>query len=314
MSAPVAEGGGLLSSLLRWQSAPAHASPAPTRVQLASTASEFPAGGSVTLTATVNQELDGSGTRVAIWDVTTGVEVRVCTSGTSCATDPVSFTAGPKRQYQAFVTTASQPTTRTAPLVTSSTVPVSRQRWSVRLSASAGDAAAGDSYTVTAIANQDLGATGDAYRLVIRNGSGTQVAACTTGTTCEGTVTAGTSGQTILATVENADGGDVQVTSNQARVLDRIYEVVLTSTLTTNTALTATVNQPLESGHSIELFETVSGTVVATCTTGPTCATTITGVTNLTYRARVVKGSATVSTSNDVTATVGKSWATCKVR
>ena len=265
----------------------------------------------MTLTATVDEELAGSGTRVAIWDTTTGVPVKVCTAGTQCVSDPVSFTSGPKRYYQAFVTTTDQPTTRTAPTVSSSPVAVSRKAWSVRLSVAPQAVRDGDQVTVTAATNQDLADTGGAYRLRILDADSAVVASCSAGTSCTGTVIApevGTVGP-FQAVVANTNGGDVQATSNQAVVLESRYQLTLSAQPQGSDAnVTATSSLPLEAEHEIRIIDTTaSGAVVGSCDVvdQTVCNALLMGGAGHQYVARVVANSTTVATSNAATAVAG---------
>ena len=159
--------------------------------------------------------------------------------------------------------------------------------------------------TLTAGTDQDLAATSGQYRVVIRDADGDAVATCTTGTSCVGTLTAGVGAPgPFLAMVENASGGDVQATSNQAIVLDRGCAVTLSTQVDPDTVLTATVNQTLETGYEVRIVDTATQVVVRTCTAGvSTCVASLTAITGATYRADVVADAGVVASSNTATAT-----------
>lgn len=84
--------------------------------------------------------------------------------------------------------------------------------WSVTLAPSATQVPVGQSVTLTATTNQQLGPT--PYWLLIENGSGSVLASCGSGTTCSATETEVTaSTQTYTALVADYGGSNVQATS-----------------------------------------------------------------------------------------------------
>ncbi|WP_345449492.1 hypothetical protein, partial [Microbacterium fluvii] len=119
---------------------PAAADPLPpTLVTLTTDKIEFFAGESFTLTATVDQPVDGAAP-VVIRDVTDGVDVKECTTGTVCATT-VAFTSGGPHEYVATVGS-----------LTSSSVSVARSAWALTLEASETEIGAGEVTTLIATA------------------------------------------------------------------------------------------------------------------------------------------------------------------
>ena len=233
----------------------AAAAPGPVFVSLVSSDSEFPAGGAVTLTAVVDADLSGTGQRVSIWNLTTGSEIASCTTGTSCSSPPVSWLTGAPHSFQAFVNATAENTSRSNASIASGTVQVSRRPWTLGLTSSAAQVRDGDSFTLTATANQDLSSTGGSFRVVIRDESGGVRGSCVAGTTCTATVAASTGPDvtSYVASVENAAGGDVQATSNPVAVSDKPYIVRLAGALGADTVLTVSLNQPLQSPAAVVL-------------------------------------------------------------
>ncbi|MGL5857281.1 MAG: DUF6531 domain-containing protein, partial [Angustibacter sp.] len=145
----------------------ASAAAAPSSVTLTTDRASFVAGERFTLTATVDVELSGSGFHVVIQDVTSGVVVADCSSGTSCVASSQVFFAGGPRSYRAVVYPVG---TSTGPgVVVSADVMVSRAPWSVSLVSDVNTIAAGEQVTLTAKANQDIGATAGSYRVHIKD-------------------------------------------------------------------------------------------------------------------------------------------------
>jgi RHS repeat-associated protein len=198
---------------------------------LSSSAGDFVVGASASLTATTDTDVAGSGYHTTIWDMTTGAKLKDCTSGSTCAVAGVSFASGGPHSYRAYVSATASVSAFTQPLLTSSTVAVARAPWTVSLASDRTETVAGQSVTLTATANQDVGGTGGAYKISILDQTAhTTLKVCTTGTTCAVSNTfTGNQLHSFLAQVDNGAAGDVQAISAPAPVARSAWSVSLTS-------------------------------------------------------------------------------------
>jgi hypothetical protein len=128
----------------------------PTTVTLTTDRTVISAGQSATLTATVNQPLQNSSSRLEIWDVSNSSRLSSCSSGVTCSTSTVFYTGGP-REYEARVNG-----------LVSGRVTVEREPWSVSLSVDRSVLSAGQLATLTAVANQNTGNTSNTYHCPTR--------------------------------------------------------------------------------------------------------------------------------------------------
>jgi hypothetical protein len=267
-------------------------------VSLATTEATFAAGDSVTLTATANQDVGNTGGSytIQIFDTTTGGMIRECTSGTTCsyAFSGSPFTTGGARPYVAVVAQHNSYAYNysTVPDIqaTSNSVTEAREAWTVSLTSSETTYASGDSVTLTATANQDVGNTGGALAIVFYSVTGGySLGWCLTGTTCTHTFTTlpFTYGapQQYAAVIASPTGegyssvSNLQATSNIVTETPEAWTVSLATTETTFAAgdlvtLTATANQDVGVGgiyYTIQIFDVTTGQLVQECTSGATC-------------------------------------------
>jgi RHS repeat-associated protein len=149
---------------------PTAASPAgaPGSVVLSANAADVPAGGLVTLAAVTDADLATSTSTLTITDQTDGRIVASCMSGTVCA-GTVAITDNLAHTYGATVNG-----------LTSATLAVRPQPWSISLSQDRPSFRAGESATLTASANQDITGTAGApvTVYVFDQTTGQRVAAC----------------------------------------------------------------------------------------------------------------------------------------
>jgi hypothetical protein len=294
---------------------PVTVSRAPWTVSLAIDKTVFQAGQTLTLTATANQDVGNTGTHYGIFimDTTTGVQLNYCVTGPTCSTT-TTFTNGGPHSYSAKVTSLipqccpsySQGTDLQA---TSETVSATRAAWTVSLAQDKTVFQAGESVTLTATANQDVGNTGGKYGIFIFDTTtGMQLKSCLTGATCSTSTTFYTGGpHTYSAQVTSLvqqccpswlPGSDVQATSSESISVSRApWSVSLSQDKTVFAAgeqvtLTATANQDVgdtASKYGIFITDTTTGMVLKFCVTGLTCSTSTTFYTGgpHTYSAKV---------------------------
>ncbi len=136
---------------------------APTQISLTASNTSFVAGQSVTLTAATDFDVATSNSVIAIVNQTTNQTLRTCTTGTSCDTSARFFT-GPAHTYVA-----------TVDALTSDPVTVTRAPWSITLAADKTTYTTGQSVTLTATANQDIGGTNNSYMIYIFDQTANQV-------------------------------------------------------------------------------------------------------------------------------------------
>ena len=147
---------------------------APTSIVLDASAMTFAVGQSVTLTATTNTNVSPSASVIAIVDKSTGLTVKSCSTGTTCVLTTVPFRTGPARAYEA----------RVGSLV-SNEIALTRQAWSVTLASDKTTFSTGQSFTLTATANQNVGSTSNSYRIRIYDvTTGLAVKYCSSGLVC----------------------------------------------------------------------------------------------------------------------------------
>jgi RHS repeat-associated protein len=260
--------------------------PAPTSLSLAAASSTFSADGAMSFTATTDTTMTGTGLYVSVWDLTAGVRLSVCSTGTSCAATGYFASGGP-HQYRAFLTADVPSVVPGAPVLQSNTVEGARSPWTLALTSSAQTFPAGGHATLTATANQSVTGTGGVYAITIMDAT-TQgmVVRCTTGSSCSGNVSFPTGGaHSYVAYVSSATTwwDDIQVESNTTVVSRAAWTLALTTDTTSFAAggtatLTATANQDVAetSGHfAITIMDGTTQATIVRCTTGTVCSATV---------------------------------------
>jgi RHS repeat-associated protein len=160
------------------------------QMDIVGTDGEVSAGDTVHIGVTVDQDLSDTNGLYAIhiFDVVTDTRVAYCTTGASCQADILWDASSPNgASYVAFVASAG-----TSPHVDALEnvqyargSSVSSKAWQVSLASNKTTAAAGESTTITATANQNVGLTGGKLALyIVEWAQGTIVRTCTTGVTC----------------------------------------------------------------------------------------------------------------------------------
>ncbi|MGI8552913.1 MAG: hypothetical protein ACR2PL_19315 [Dehalococcoidia bacterium] len=271
---------------------------------LAPQATTVPVGTSVTITATSNQDVSQGGFAIQI--LQSGTVIKQCTSGRTCSTAVSSNTptsgyysaqiALPDgSQQQAYASTISVTWTST---------------FTVSLAADATSVPVGTNVMLTAISNQDVAPGGFAIQILQ---SGTVLKQCTTGTTCSTQVSSGTPTTNYYsAQIVPVAGGSAQAGSDTVSVTwTTAFTVGISASMTnvpigTQVSLLATSNQDVAPrGYAILILE--FGTIIAQCTTGTTCSTTVSSdtVTSHTYRAQIAlsDGTQVQATSRSLTVT-----------
>jgi RHS repeat-associated protein len=269
---------------------------APWEITLATNHASVNAGKVARLTATANQNVGRTSNayNIFIFDDTAGVLLTTCLAGKVCRVDTPSLYADADHQhnYSAAVAAAGSPGTLLEAIdtqATSNQTSVQRNSWQVTISSSRTEIASGQSATVTAKANQDVGLTDDRYALYIfdvRNN--TRLARCLSGKTCSGTSTwASTDEGGVYVAFIAAKGnptslGDlqqIQGSSSSASVDHQSWSILITGDSgpiaagQQSTLLSAT-NQNLSktSGrYATYIYEAVTNSIESICTTGMTC-------------------------------------------
>ena len=260
-------------------------------VTLSADKTTFAAGEQVTLTAAVNQDIKASGYMVVVKDETTGGFVGRCEKGSNysatwSATDRTCtvvtlFTLGGPHTYKAYVVSNISMADLQG---TSNDVVLSREAWTVTLSAENTVFAAGETVALTAAVNQDIRAS--SYMVVIKDETtGDLVGTCEPRGSYHGAVwSAGA--QTCATTTNFLTGGphtyrayvaakidlsDEQSSSNQVGASRMPWTVVLASSVSytqTNVEITlsATVNQDVYlSPYSVYIRDETTGGNIAYC-------------------------------------------------
>jgi murein DD-endopeptidase MepM/ murein hydrolase activator NlpD len=258
-------------------SATTQAAQATWSVSLQASYTTVTTGTSVTLTAIANQDVGP--TIYYIWIVASdGTVFGYCGTGTTCTTSVSSSTAGPVTFYAVVAdgNGASQQAASGGVVVTW-TLP-----WSVTLEASATAVAAGNSVTLTAVADQNVGST--PYFILILTSDGYLAGTpCGSGTTCTAVVSSDTpASRTYHALVAHYDGSSAQATSGSVTVTWRAVHLVLSPASVTKNpgesqSYTATavdsVGNSLGDVTSVTTFSISGG---GSCT-GASCSSAVAG-------------------------------------
>jgi YD repeat-containing protein len=263
-------------------------------VTLTSNKTVFATGENVTLTSTTNQDVGNTGGSYTtrIYDLTTGAVIVACTTGTICTAN-TSFYSGDPHTYVAevaYIGSASWPKNYASDVqADSGEISAARVAWTVSLTSNKTVFAAGDSVTLTAVTNQDVGNTNGSYTTRIYDmTTGAVIASCSTGTTCSGTTTFYSgdahSYQAEVAYIAapwypKAYATDIQADSNTVTAAREAWTVSLSADKTVFTAgdyvtLTAVMNQDVgntNGSYRTRIYDLTTGAVVAECSSGSTC-------------------------------------------
>jgi hypothetical protein len=291
-------------------------------------------GSAVTLEAVASQNASST-TWVEIVDQTTNTTLRTCTSGQTCSVS-VNQTVGAS-QTSVNHTYVARIRDSAGVKATSNTTTVTwvAAPWAVSLEAAPPAAPSGTAVTLAAQSSRDVGAYAARIEIVDQTAGGAVIQTCTSGQTCTASVS-----QTVPS-------GQTSVSRNYiARVMSGTSTLASTAAATTvvwastappppppapwavaleaappaassgqSVSLTAAASADVgPAGARIEIVDqTAGGVVIATCTTGRTCATNVSQLvpsgqvsTTRSYIARVMSGTTTLATSNPPTTVV---WA-----
>jgi RHS repeat-associated protein len=269
-------------------------------VTLASNTTDFAVGESVTLTATVNQNLTTAGGYfgVAIFDQTTDELLTWCHSGITCALTSSSlfYTGGPHTYVAEVAQWGSGYTLETVtPEATSNEVTIARAAWAITLSGDATSFSAGQSVAFSTVSNQSVG--GSNYGTFIFDATtGSLLYSCHSGTACNFSTadlfwSGGPHSYVAVVSDWSHSGGtlstasDVQATSNTVTLSRTAWTISLStdsSSFPTGQfpSVTATTNQVAAAstaGYQIFIYDETDGTIVANCWHTATYCTTPVG-------------------------------------
>lgn len=237
-------------------------------------------GGGSTLTAYVNVDVGPTPYWIEIFDASTGTNLAICASGSSCSGSESQGGA----TVHTFVAYVSGYGTGNPPpnvQVTSNSVNV--VWFSVGLSASTTALSPGGSTTLTASANADVGPS-PYWLSIFDQTAGARVALCASGSSCSVTVTQ--SGSTIRNYVGYVGGSGttappspVQATSNTIQVTWLSITLGATATFLApgaSTTLIANASQNVgPTLYGIQIYDQTTNTQIARCATGTSCSTSI---------------------------------------
>jgi RHS repeat-associated protein len=263
----------------------------PSTVSLTIDKSVISAGQSATLTATVDQPLQDTSSAVTIWDLSTEAAVRTCTSGLTCAASAVFYTGG-AHTYVARVNG-----------LVSGVVTLERAAWSVSLSIDRTSFVMGQSVTLTATTNQQVGYSNNRYRMWIKDvATGVTVGSCSNATSAAGVFTCGVTltyyadgaheYQAYIASYSDI-AADVQATSNTVSTARAAWSVSLAINRTSfvmgqSVRLTATTNQQVwysNNRYRMWIKDVATGVTVGSCSNATSAAGVFTCEVTLTYYA-----------------------------
>jgi hypothetical protein len=250
-----------------------------------------------TLTATANQDVgDTDGEfEIFVFDATAGRLVTSCTTGTSCVFDDVAVSggAGAALDFVALVGKTGDPTSPedvVDPQASSTPVTISQEPWQVGIVTDVQQLVTGDTVHVTVTANQDLGGDEGEFAIhLYEDVSGTKIAYCESGSTCEadffwdGASSAGTLVfvayvATRGASVESDYLENVQTANGKVMGADR-WDLALNADKSEAKAgekvtLVASANQDVglsRGAVSMYIVDVGNNDILRTCTTGTTC-------------------------------------------
>ncbi len=273
-------------------------------VSLTSSETSFAAGDTVTLTATANQDPSETGYNysyshynyiVRIFDTTTGGQLDWCNTAVCTFSTTALFTMGAAHTYVAEVSAGSTYVSygdSSDVQATSDPVTESRSEWTVGLTVDKTTFAAGDTVTLTAVANQDPESTGynyslSAYNYMVRifdTTAGIELAYCYTAVCTFSSSALFYSGDPHNYVAEVSSGrtsatygatSDVQATSDSVTVARATWAVTLATDASTfdagqDVTLTATANQLASAtggAYKVKIYDATAGVLLTSCST-----------------------------------------------
>ena len=270
---------------------------APWTVTLAADSTTLAAGATTRLVATANQNLANtdSGYQTYIFDTTGDTLLGTCVTGKACTAHTAPSTGVGEHDYVAVVAAAGTPVSLGDVVdiqAQSESVLVGSSAWNVSLVASAEFVSAGQSYKLTATANQNVGSTaGTLKTYIIDTTTGAVFGSCATGKVCAIQTAAflGIDQHYFLAVV--AESGtpatrdeltNIQAQSDQVGITPVPWGISFETDreqflVGTSAKLTARTSQDVGKTGGlfvIDIFDRTTGQLVKTCATGKTCSVT----------------------------------------
>jgi len=232
-------------------------------------------GTGVRLTAYANTDVGPTPYWLEIFDTSTGANLAICASGSSCAGSETQYVA----TVHSFAAYISGYGTGNPPPSVQVSAGTSAVWFGISLAASAQALGPGGSTTLTASTNADVGPS-PYWISIFDQTTGSRVALCATGTSCSVTITQ--SGSTIrdyAAFVSSSSTtyppSSIQASSNSVRVTWISVTLGATATfLAPGGTTTLVANASLDVGptaYSITVSDQTAGVVVFQCGTGTTC-------------------------------------------
>ena len=240
---------------------------------------------SETITATTNQDVGPTPYYIEIYDENTNDLLASCGSGTTCSAS-VSQSSAESDSYVAYVAEDSSSNPPLDIQATSGTVSVQWVYFSVTLTSTYTTQSPGQSVTLTATSNYDVGSS--PYWIEIYNqGTGTLLNACGLGTVCSATASeSAPATDTFVSYIgdyaSSPPPADQQAESGTVSVQWVTWSVSLYANYTTqqvgdSVELTATANNNLNGSPWVnEIYNSTTGTFVGGCNAGAVCSFSVT--------------------------------------
>lgn len=265
-------------------------------VSLSTSATSSTAGTPVTLTATSNQDVSGTGYLIEVYDQTDTGMAFACRLGATCTGPAVQYTAT-THSYIAYIASYADPGPPPNIQATSNTISVSYSgsyTWTLTLTASPTSVPAGNAVNLTATANATTQGTGD-YIELFDHTTTSFVGACGGSTGCgfgaqENVPTTDTFIAYIAPFSTKSDPPpNTQVTSNTVAVTWTAPTLSLSASPSSpaagqTTTLTATSSASVTgTGNYLEIYDHTTGALLNQCSGGATCNASATQVTATTH-------------------------------
>ncbi len=237
-----------------------------------------------TLTATTNADVGPTPYYISVYDATSHTELAVCGSGTTCSASVTQQNAT-THAYQAYV--GDYPASNSPPgfiIISSPVVNVTWQSVTISLAASKTTQSVGNSVTLTSTTSVDIGPT-PFYAEIFDTTTGALLMSCGYGTSCA--VTTSQTSATTHRFITYVSGyssvyppSGIQATSNASYVTwaNSGYNLALSMARTSSGQDTVTATSTVNVGptpYYMEIFDLSTGSRVAVCSTGSSCAATV---------------------------------------
>lgn len=253
------------------------------QVSLQTSASVIRTDEAATLTATVNQPIEGSAFYILIYNATTDSLVTYCVSGSTCVVDVRRYANGGDNYVAHVAPYSSTLTGVTDSQAISNTVTVSLVPYEVSLHTTASVITTEQHATLTATVNQPI--DGSAFYILIYNETtDSLVTYCVSGSVCQLDVNQLTAGTTVyrayVAPYSSTAPTEYQARSSTVSVTLQRFALQLSTHSVAGTPpqveLTADTNQNVDgTPYYILIFDAGDpNTLINYCVSGKTCSTT----------------------------------------